>query len=163
MKYLWSYLTLLILFVVQTTLGRYISIFSIAPNLVLVFAMCYAMYNFPVRSAVLCALSGLLIDLYGHGIVGINALLYMYLGLAVSFFASSLLKKNIWAVALGVAVVSLLYHTAYFVIIYFEQVKVSFIYAFLRIIIPTTVYDGLVSLVIFLWARWLSEEQIRGF
>ena len=163
MKYLWSYVTLLILFLVQTTLGIYIDICGIAPNIVFVFAICYAMYNFPVRSAVLCVVSGLLIDLYGCKTIGINALLYMYIGLGVSFFGGTLMKKNIWAVALGTIVVSLLYQVAFILIEYVLKTDVSFWYGFFRIIVPSAIYDGAIALVLSGWARWLSEEQIRGF
>ena len=163
MKYFWSYFTVIIFFLVQTTLGKYIDILGIAPNLVFVFAVCYAMYNFPVRSAVLCIVSGILLDLYGCKTVGVNALLYMYIGLGVSLFGSTLMKKNIWAVALGVIIVSALYQTVYLLFGYVLKSGVPFLYGFLRIVIPATVYDGVVSLIVSNWARWLSEEQIRGF
>ena len=163
MKYFWSYFTVLILFLMQTTLGKYIDIFGIAPNFVFVFAVCYAMYNFPVRSAVLCVISGLLLDLYGCKTIGVNALMYMYIGLAVSLFAGALMKKNIWAVVLGVIIASALYQSLYLFFEYSLKSDVSFIYGFLRIVIPGTVYDGAIALIISVWAKWLSEEQIRGF
>ena len=163
MKYLWSYITVLILFLMQTTLGGYIDIYGIAPNLVFVFAICYAMYNFPVRSAVLCVISGLLLDLYGCKTIGVNALLYMYIGLGVSLFGSTLMKKNIWAVALGTIVVSLLYQTVYLLAEYVLSSGASFWYGFFRIILPCAIYDGVIALILSPWARWLSEEQIRGF
>ena len=74
-----SYLTLIVLFILQTTLSRYIDIFGIAPNLIFVYVLCYAIYNFPVRSAVLCAVAGLIVDLYSRSYVGLNALLFMYI------------------------------------------------------------------------------------
>ena len=63
-NYILSYLTLAVLFIVQTTLSRYIDIFGIAPNLIFVYVLCYSIYNFPVRSAVLCAVAGFITDLY---------------------------------------------------------------------------------------------------
>ncbi len=163
MKYFWTYLTLLVLFVLQTTVGRYINIFGIAPNLVFVFAVCYAMYNFPVRSAVLCVVAGLLADIYGSGIMGINGLLYMYIGLAVSLFGSTLMKKSTPAVAIGVMVVSVLYQTVYFLICYTMRGYGPFVYTFVRLIIPGGIYDGAAALLISMWTLWLSEEHIRGF
>ena len=163
MKYLWSYITILILFLIQTTLGQYIDIFGIAPNLVFVFAICYSMYNFPVRSAILCVVAGFLLDLYGCKTIGLNALIYMYIGLGVSLFGSTLMKKNIWAVALGTIVVSILYQIVYLLFEYVLKTDVSFWYGFLRIILPASIYDGIIALILSPWARWLSEEQIRGF
>ncbi len=163
MKYFWTYLTLFVLFVAQTTLGKYIDIFSVAPNLVFVFAVCYAMYNFPVRSAVLCAVAGVIIDVYSNGIMGLNTLLYMYIGLLVSMFASTLMKKSMPAVALGVMIVSTVYQLIYYLICFVPGGNASVVYTFLRIIIPGSIYDAVFALVISAWALWLSEEHIRGF
>lgn len=163
MKYFWSYFTVLVLFVVQTTLGKYIDVFSVMPNLVFVFAVCYSMFNFPVRSAVLCAVAGLLMDIYSCRIIGTNALMYMYIGLLVSLFGSSLMKKSIWAVALGVIIVSAVYQSVYFVVRYMLGGSGGFLYALVRIILPGAVYDGAAALAVSVWAHWLSEEHIRGF
>lgn len=163
MKYFWSYLTLILLFVIQTTLGKYIEIFGIAPNLVFVFAVCYSMYNFPVRSAVLCVAAGFLIDCFDLQLMGYNALLFMYIGLAVSLFGGSLMKKSFWASALGVIVVSALWQSVDLLLFYVLKGYSTFLSGFLRIVIPTTIYDGVFALVVSAWTRWLSEEQIRGF
>jgi len=161
-NYILSYLTLVVLFIVQTTLGRYIDICGIAPNLVFVYILCYSMYNFPVRSAVLCIVAGIITDMYSMEYVGLNAILYMYIGLAISNFASSLIKKNIWAVSLGVLLVSLLYHTVILTVNFVVPSYSEFAYPFVRFALPTAFYDAAVSLVMALWARSLSEDKIRG-
>ncbi len=163
MKYFWSYLTLILLFVIQTTIGRHIEICGISPNIVFVFAVCYSMYNFPVRSAVLCAAAGFLTDCFDMQLMGFNALIYMYIGLAVSVFGSSLMKKSLWAVAAGVIIVSAFSQSINLILFYVLKGYAPFWYGFFRIVIPTTLYDGLFALIISSWARWLSEEQIRGF
>ena len=93
-NYILSYLTLVVLFIVQTTLGRYIDICGIAPNLVFVYILCYSMYNFPVRSAVLCIVAGIITDMYSMEYVGLNAILYMYIGLAISNFAVDFISSK---------------------------------------------------------------------
>lgn len=162
MNYVLSYLTLAVLFVLQTTLGRYIDICGIAPDIIFVYILCYSMYNYPVRAAVLSIIAGIIVDLYSSTHVGLNALLYMYIGLAVSNFASTLMKKNVWTVALGVVVLSILYHTVVLITQYVIAGHSGFVYPFVRIALPTAVYDGVVSLVLSLWAQWLSMDKIRG-
>ncbi len=162
LNYVLTYITLIVIYILQTSLGIYIDIYDIAPNIIFVFAVCYSMYNFPVRSTVLCLVAGIMVDLYSQPYVGINALLYMYIGLAISNFAGSLIKKNIWTVALGVLVVSVVYHTAMLIINYVIPGYAAFWYPFLRIVLPTALYDGVISVVIACWARWLSEERIKG-
>lgn len=162
LNYFLSYLTLAVLFIVQTTLSRYIDIFGIAPNLIFVYVLCYSIYNFPVRSAVLCAIAGLVVDLYTGQYVGLNALLFMYIGIAISHFTSTLIKKHVWTSALGVLIISFLYHTIILLIDYVIPGYSGFQYPFLRIALPGAVYDAMVSFVIALWARKLSIEEIRG-
>lgn len=162
LNYVWTYLTLVVLFVVQTTLGIYIDVYSIAPDIIFVFAVCYSMYNFPVRSTVLCLVAGILADLYTGSYIGVNALLYMYIGLAISNFAASLIKKNIWTATLGVLTVSVIYHTVVLIVYYVIPGYSSFAFPFLRIVLPTALYDAVLSLVMYRWARWLSEDRIRG-
>ena len=131
LNYVWTYLTLVVLFVVQTTLGIYIDVYSIAPDIIFVFAVCYSMYNFPVRSTVLCLVAGILADLYTGSYIGVNALLYMYIGLAISNFAASLIKKNIWTATLGVLTVSVIYHTVVLIVYYVIPGYSSFAFPFL--------------------------------
>ena len=161
-NYILSYLTLALVFIFQTTLGRYIDIFSIAPDIIFVFALCYSMYNFPVRSAVLCVVAGLSVDLYTQSYIGLNALLYMYIGLGISNFASFLIKKNIWTVSLGVLCVSFLYHTVILVVCYVMPSYSGFLYPLVRIVISTALYDAVLAFAIAPVSRYLSEEKIRG-
>ena len=162
LNYVLSYLTLAVLFIVQTTLSCYIDIYGIAPNLIFVFIVCYSIYNFPVRSGFLCVIAGIIVDLYSRKYVGLNALLYMYIGIAISNFASTLIKKNVWTSAVGVLVVSLVYHTIILVVDYVIPSYSSFLYPLLRYAVPTAVYDAAISFVIALWARRLSIDEIRG-
>ena len=163
LNYVLTYVTLLVLYLVQTTLGIYIDIFGIAPNIVFVFAVCYSMYNYPVRSAILCLVAGLVVDLYSQPYIGVNALLYMYIGLAISNFAGSLIKKNVWTISLGVLVVSLVYHILTLLIGYVIPGHSEFAYPVVRFVAPTALYDGVLALVMAWWTRWLSEDRIRGF
>ena len=162
MNYVLTYLTLAIAFIIQASLGIYIDIYSIAPNIILVFTMCYAMYNFPVRSAVVCLVAGILVDAYSCDYIGLNALLYMYMGLSISNFASALIKKNIWTVVLGIIIVSAIYNTSILIVNYVIPGYSGFFYPFLRFILPGAIYDGVLSLMVAFWAEWLSQDKIRG-
>ncbi len=162
LNYILSYLTLAVLFVAQTTLSRYIDICGIAPDLIFVFIFCYSIYNFPVRSGILCVVAGIMVDLYTGRYIGLNALLFMYIGVAISNFASTLIKRNVWTTAVGVLVVSLIYHSVILITGYVIPGHSGFMYPFVRFALPTAVYDTAVSFVATLWARRLSVEKIRG-
>lgn len=162
LNYILSYLTLCVFFVLQTTVSHYIDIFGIAPNLIFVYALCYSMYNFPVRSAVLCVTAGIIADMYTMQYIGLNALLFMYMGLAISIFASTLIRKNIFAVAVVVLLSSVLYHSVILIINYIIPSYSGFAYPFARFVLPTALYDAVLSVVVSVWARSLSRERIKG-
>ncbi len=162
LNYILSYLTLCVFFVLQTTVSHYTDVFGIAPNLVFVFALCYSMYNFPVRSAILCVIAGIITDMYTMQYVGLNALLIMYMGLAISIFASTLIRKNIFAVAVVVLLSSMLYHSVILIINYVIPSYSGFSYPFARFVLPTALYDSVLSVVVSVWARSLSRERIKG-
>ena len=101
-------------------------------------------------------------DLYSRQYVGLNALLFMYIGIAISHFTSTLIKKRVWTSALGVLIISFLYHTTILLVDYVIPGYSGFQYPFVRFVLPTAMYDALASFVIALWARKLSIEEIRG-
>lgn len=162
LNYILSYLTLCVFFVLQTTVIHYIDVFGIVPNLIFVYALCYSMYNFPVRSAVLCVIAGIITDMYTMHYVGLNALLIMYMGLSISIFASTLIKKNIFAVTVVVLIASMLYHSVILIINYVVPSYSGFSYPFARFVLPTALYEAVLSVVISVWARSLSRERIKG-
>ena len=162
LNYVLTYVTLIVLYLVQTTLSIYIDIFDIAPNLLLVFAVCYSVYNYPVRSSVMCLVAGIMVDVYSQPYIGMNALLFMYTGLAISTVAGSLIKKNLWTVSVGVLVVSIIYHLVLLMVNYVIPGYSEFAYPVARYVAPTALYDGIMALVIAWWAKWLSEDRIRG-
>lgn len=162
LNYILSYITLAVLFILQTTVSRFIDIADIAPNLIFVYIVCYSIYNFPVRSAILCVIAGVITDLYTTGSIGLNTLFYMYSGLAISIFAGTLIKKNLFAVITGVFVASVVYHITLLLVAYVIPSYSTFAYPFIRYVLPTAVYDAAVSVVLSMWAKNLSEEKIRG-
>jgi len=102
------------------------------------------------------------VDLYSGSYIGPNALLYMYIGIGISNFASSLIRKNMLTTILGVLAVSLVYHTLMLVIDYVIPLHTSFWYPLVRIVLPTAIYDAVFTVVISLWAKKLSVNTVRG-
>ena len=118
LNYVLSYLTLAVLFIVQTTLSCYIDIYGIAPNLIFVFIVCYSIYNFPVRSGFLCVIAGIIVDLYSRKYVGLNALLYMYIGYMNGLFHNIFYPDDIKLPLIMVTVSDLLYSVVVYVLLF---------------------------------------------
>ena len=94
MKKVISYLTLVLLAVVQTGAGQYIKLFGILPNLILTFAVIYSLTNSSVRSAVMGLSAGIILDATTVGAFGLNGIFLMYTCLAVSYFSRRFYYEN---------------------------------------------------------------------
>lgn len=77
-----SLLLIFIIFIIQTTFHATISIGGISPNLLLIFVCCSGFIRGKKHGMYMGFLSGILLDIfYGYsGVIGMNGILFMYLG-----------------------------------------------------------------------------------
>ena len=79
---------IIISYLIETTFGNVISLAGIIPNLVLIVVCMFALLRGKKAGLILGFFAGLLIDIfYGYfDVIGINALLYMYIGFINGIF-----------------------------------------------------------------------------
>ena len=162
MKKVLTYITLLFLVVFQTGAGRYIRIFGILPNLILIFTILYSMTNGSMRAGVLGLVAGMLVDSTSYGIFGLNALLLMYTAIIVSYFSKRFYYENKTAAFCGVLIYTLVYESVLLILSQVIFSKAPFFYVFVRYIIPESFINAVISIVVLYWVKWLNNEYIRG-
>lgn len=162
MKRIFCYIVLFILFVVQSTLNKYIDIMHIFPNLILVYVICCSLKNEPVWSAVLGGCAGLLMDLSLSRNIGMNTIMLMYTAIVLSYFGFSYLKDNIFISALCALLISFIYEGLYgfLSLVIFGHSNIGQVAV---ISLLEAIYNGFISFLIYPLAGWLSREQIRSF
>lgn len=95
MKNIKEYLYLFIFLILQTTLFARIKIFGVIPNLILVFSVCFFSVNKVPYSAFFGMISGLMLDWTVGTKTGLNAIIFLYLGVFVSFVSNKFFYKRL--------------------------------------------------------------------
>lgn len=135
----------------QPTLLNYIKIYGIKPNLILIFIVLIAFFEGKKDGAAVGAVFGLFFDLLVGKIVGLHAILYMYLGSLFGIASEKFLKKPTLIIAVPVVLlVSLLTGCAEYVFRILNIAQFSFKYAFLGILLPEAVYSAIFTIPMYL-------------
>ncbi len=100
MKTVRTYVVLFLLYILQTALGPKLTVFGAIPDLMFVFAVCYAVVGTPFHSAVLFLVCGLLLDVSAGQMIGLGGIVYMYTGYVVAVLSERYFFDNLRAVLL---------------------------------------------------------------
>lgn len=152
-KYVLLYVSLLITFILQTTVAEKIAVFNVAPQMLLVFAICFSMANDVVPSMVFSGIAGLLTDISGSGVVGFNTLLMLYLSLGIVYIGSEFFRDTPRAAIMLTALCTFLYELVFFIFTFAIFGDAHFFYMVYRVILPEIVYNSIVSIPIYLYVQ----------
>ena len=162
MKKILTYISLVLLLVIQTAAGRYIRIFGVLPNLALTFTIVYSLTNGSFRAAALGLVCGLLFDSTSNGAFGLSGLIVMYIAIAASFFSRKYFYENKLAMVCGVFLFTVLYESILLVLTLVLFSEAPFFYCFVRFILPEAFINSVITVPVLMWVKWLNNEYIRG-
>lgn len=162
MKKALTYITLVLFTIIQTGAGRYIRIFGVLPNLILMFTIVYSLTNGSLRAGILGLVAGLLIDATSYGVFGLNALMLMYTSLIISYFSRKFYYENKLATFCSVFVYTLVYESLLLILTQVVFSKSPFFFVLGRYILVESLINAVISLLILYWVKWLNNEYIRG-
>lgn len=144
-------LIVIISFILQSTVCRYITFGSIGPNLLIIIAASFG-FMLGKKSGIIAGFFiGLLIDVFNGGVLGFHALLYMYIGYFNGFFKSMFFKDDLKLQILLVAGSDLLYGFVYYVLRFLLRGRFHVGYYLTNIILPEVVYTVLLTIVLFVF------------
>ncbi|MBR5152176.1 MAG: rod shape-determining protein MreD [Clostridia bacterium] len=165
MKILWYGLWLVLLTLLQPTLICELTLFGIHPNLFLCFVVIAGYYRGPLEGGIAGALFGLVYDLLIGRLMGVDALLYLYLGvmagiLGTRFFSGG--KRLAICATAGAG--TLLCAVVYYLVRMTVWGDISFVTAVFRIGLIEALYQlpvaFLLSFVIAKTMKWMRLRQI---
>ena len=162
MKNILTYVTLLLLIVLQSTILNGIEVLHIMPNIILVFVVCYSMYAEPVKAVIVSIVAGLVTDILQSHHVGLTALMLMFISLALSVMCSDYIRSNLFTVVIAVIASTLIFESVYGILVYVLFNKMTLGYM-MKVVLLETVYNVVVSFVLSWWAKYLAEDEIRSF
>lgn len=160
-----SYAVLIfIIALIQSTVLGSVSVFNVKPNLLMILIVSAALLGSNVEGAIVGFVCGLTQDMLSGRVVGFYALLGLYLGLGVASINKRLYRENVLVAIFTTFTCTIVYEFAVYFLNMFFRGSLGLAFPFKYVILPEAVYNGIVSIVIFLIVlkinNW-SEESDR--
>ena len=122
MKQLFIAITIVLTYILQTTLMPEITVFGVQPDLSLIIICSIAFLFGSTSGGVVGFFLGIMLDFYYGRSIGINALLFLYIGVFLGSFNKKVFKDNYLVILVFMIFTTFLYET----ILYFY---VAFVYS----------------------------------
>lgn len=142
-------LMILICFLLQSTLFNTFSIGSISPNLMIILTSSFGFMGGKKEGMAVGFFCGLLEDIFYGRLLGMHALIYMYIGYANGYFNRIFYGDDIKLPISLISVSELVYGLGTYVIMFLMRSRFAFPYYLRRIILPELVYTIIVTLVLY--------------
>ncbi|MFM8302892.1 MAG: rod shape-determining protein MreD [Actinomycetota bacterium] len=159
MRWLRYFLLILSLVVVQTALFPSLQIWDAAPDLLLVATIAVAYERGAETGAVFGFCSGIAVDCFLASPLGVSALAFSIVGYGVGVFQSGLVRSTRWMAPVLGGLGGLVGGTLWVVIASIVGSESLFDARTLRVVLLASLYDAVVALAIFPFARWASGEH----
>ncbi|MCD8241473.1 MAG: rod shape-determining protein MreD [Lachnospiraceae bacterium] len=154
-------LTILICFLLQSTVFQSLAVASISPNLLIVLVSSYGFMRGKREGMFVGFFCGLLEDIFYGRLLGMHALLYMFIGYGNGYFNSIFYGEDI-KLPIGLITFSeLLYGLGTYVIMFLMRSRFAFWFYLRRIILPELLYTLVVMLFLYRIV-YLVDQKLGG-
>lgn len=154
---------ILVCFLFQTSVFRFLDLAGIVPNLLLIPTVSFGMMRGRKEGMLVGFCSGLLLDIFYSSIIGPYALLYMYLGYINGFFHRVYYMEDILLPMLMVGANDLVFNLLVYVFAYLLRSRLEFGFYFIHVILPELVYTMVITLIIYKPLvkinQWLKRKE----
>lgn len=136
-------------FLLQSTLFKRFSFGGIGPNLLMITTTSIGFMRGEKEGIVAGFFSGLFIDIFFGNVIGLYALIYMYLGYLNGKFSRIFYPEDIKLPMALIALSDLSYGMICYILLFLLRGRFNFPYFFLHIILPETVYTIVMSIILY--------------
>ncbi|HIT88819.1 MAG TPA: rod shape-determining protein MreD [Candidatus Merdenecus merdavium] len=140
---------IIICFILQSTIFHTLAVGSIKPNLLIILVSSFGFMKGKKEGLIIGFICGLLIDIFYGSVVGLNALIYMYIGYLNGFFSKIFYDEDIKLPMILITASDFLYGFLTYVFLFLLRGRLNFGYYLSKIIIPEIVYTVLVTIVLY--------------
>lgn len=151
-------LTILVSFLLQTTLFQSLKLAGVMPNILLILVVSFALMRGRIEGMTIGFFCGLLIDIMYGGPLGVYAFIYMFLGFINGFFNRHFYVDDIMLPLLLNAGNDILFNVFIYIVFFLLRNRLDFLYYLKYIIIPEVVYTILITLVIYKILLWINTS-----
>ncbi|SDB30503.1 MULTISPECIES: rod shape-determining protein MreD [unclassified Butyrivibrio] len=148
-RLLFIFLSILISFIMQTTVFRVLDFSGIVPNLMIILTSSYAFMRGDKSGMVVGMFCGLLVDIFFGTYLGFYALIYMYIGFIIGKFNKIFFPENILLPLALIVSSDFLFGFICYVLLFMFRNKFNITYYTINVILPEVVYTALVAVFIY--------------
>ena len=142
-------LMIIVCFLLQSTLFQSLSLASISPNLLIILTSAYGFMKGKKEGMAVGFFCGLLEDIFFGRLLGMHALIYMYIGYANGYFNQIFYGEDIKLPMALISVSELAYGLGTYLIMFLMRSRFDFFYYLKRIILPELLYTIIVTLFVY--------------
>lgn len=142
-------LVIFLCFLLQSTVFKTLSIGSISPNLMVIVTSSFGFMRGKKEGLWVGFLCGLLEDIFYGRLMGMHAMIYMYIGYANGYFNHIFYGEDIKLPIFLISVSELVYGLGTYVIMFVMRSRFAFSYYVARIILPELLYTIVITLVFY--------------
>lgn len=140
-------LSVLLVFVLQSTVFTTINIGGIIPNLLVVLTACWGVMDGERSGLIVGFACGLLVDIFFAPFIGLYAIIYMYIGFLNGKFCNFFYPEDVKLPLILILVSDLIYGFSSYVFFYLLRGRFDFGFYFSHIIFPEIVATLICTLV----------------
>ena len=142
-------LMIIVCFLLQSTLFQSLSLASISPNLLIILTSAYGFMKGKKEGMAVGFFCGLLEDIFFGRLLGMHALIYMYIGYATGYFNQIFYGEDIKLPMALISASELAYGLGTYLIMFLMRSRFDFFYYLKRIILPELLYTIIVTLFVY--------------
>ncbi len=153
-----SVLLIILCFLLQTTVFHWMDFGGIVPNLMIVLTASFGFMRGEKTGLLFGFFCGLLTDIFFANVLGLNAMIYMYIGYANGKFNRIFYPDEIRLPLVLILVSDLCYGLLYYITLFLMRGRFQFGFYFMNIILPEMVYTILITLLLYPLVLWLNKK-----
>lgn len=142
-------LIMLINILIQCTLLQRIRIHGILPNTNLIIIVILSILLGRKEGLIAAFCGGILQDVFFDKAIGINVLIYVLIAYIISSMEKKVFKENIVTPMILISGCTFLYHTIYFIIMYFFRYQFDYVHILTSIIGIEIIYNNVLGLIMY--------------
>lgn len=157
-RFLVSVFLIILCFLLQTTVFHWMAFGGIVPNLMIVLTASFGFMRGEKTGLFYGFFCGLLIDIFFANVLGLNAMIYMYIGYANGKFNRIFFPDEIKLPLVLIFFSDLAYGFLYYLTLFLLRGRFQLNFYFLHIILPEMVYTILITLLLYPLILWLNKK-----
>ena len=149
MKSIIIFLIIIINFILESTILPNLSIFGVVANTGLIIVVLIAFIKGKVVGGIVGLLIGLLQDIVFSTVIGVNGIIYFFIGYIVGMNEGKFAKDNKLIPIILTFLATISYHFFYYLFMFFLGHNINFAIFFKKVVLIEMLYNGLLSILFY--------------